>query len=60
MKKSQIYKALNEVRDAHAYSNLLEVTETSYNKPDRHQVLSDISSQMKKYNVQRVKIQDRF
>lgn len=60
MTKSQVYKTLNEVRDAHAYSNLLEVVETSYNKPDRHQVLSDISSQMKKYNVERVRIQDRF
>ena len=60
MTKNQVYKTLNEVRDAHAYSNLLEVVETSYNKPDRHQVLSDISSQMKKYNVERVRIQDRF
>ena len=60
MKRNQIYKTLQEVRDAHAYSNLLEVVETSYNKPDRHQVISDINSQMKKYRVEKVKIQERF
>lgn len=60
MTKKQIYKTLNEVRDAHAYSNLLEVVETSYNKVDRFQILSNINFQMKKYNIEKVKIQDKF
>jgi len=60
MTKKQIYKTLNEVRDAHAYSNLLEVVETSYHKVDRFQILSNINFQMKKYNIEKVKIQDRF
>jgi hypothetical protein len=60
MTKKQIYKTLNEVRDAHAYSNLLEVVETTYKKIDRFQVISNITFQMKKYNIEKVKIQDRF
>jgi hypothetical protein len=60
MTKKQIYKTLNEVRDAHAYSNLLEVVETTYKKIDRFQVISNINFQMKKYNIEKVKIQDRF
>jgi hypothetical protein len=60
MTKKQIYKTLNEVRDAHAYSNLLEVVETTYKKRDRFQVISNINFQMKKYNIEKVKIQDRF
>jgi hypothetical protein len=60
MKKNQIYKTLKEVRDAHAYSNLLEVVETSYSKPDRAQVLSEINFQMRKYKIEKVRIQERF
>ena len=60
MTKKQIYKTLNEVRDAHAYSNLLEIVETIYKKIDRFQVISNITFQMKKYNIEKVKIQDRF
>jgi hypothetical protein len=60
MTKKQIYKTLNEVRDAHAYSNLLEIVETTYKKIDRFQVISNITFQMKKYNIEKVKIQDRF
>jgi hypothetical protein len=60
MTKKQIYKTLNEVRDAHAYSNLLEVVETSYHRFDRFQILSNINFQMKKYNIEKVKIQDKL
>jgi hypothetical protein len=60
MTKKQIYKTHNEVLDAHSYSNLLEVVETTYKKIDRFQVISNINFQMKKYNIEKVKIQDRF
>jgi hypothetical protein len=60
MTKKQIYKTLNEIRDNQAYSNLLETVEVRYYKFDKLQILSAIQSQMNKFRIERVRIQEPF
>lgn len=60
MTNKQVYKTLSEIRDAQAYSNLLETVESRYYKSDRSQVLSTIHAQMNRLKIERVKIQEPF